>query len=57
MAFGYCFKPSVARLATGWNELESNWLKIKIIEKIFWLGIKGEWEWSFIRRFNFFKGG
>jgi hypothetical protein len=45
MAFG----PSVARMATGWNESKSNWLKIKKLKRFFWLGIKGEWERSFIR--------
>jgi hypothetical protein len=51
MTFGDCFKPSVATLATCWNQLESNRLK-KTNEGIFWLQIKGEW--SFIRQFSFF---
>jgi hypothetical protein len=30
MTFGYYFSPNGAKLATGWNGFESNWLKCVI---------------------------
>jgi len=41
MTFGYCFKPSVVRLATGWNELESNRLIKKNSREFFGLRLEG----------------
>jgi hypothetical protein len=41
MTFGYCFGPCVARLATGWNELEPSRLNFFLLWWIFCYNSKG----------------
>jgi hypothetical protein len=48
MTFGYFFSPCGVKLATGWNGLESNWLKYFLGERLRRNGVKLG---------NFFQGG